>query len=78
MSLLCILYRGRTREIHIKIFRFVRELLDVPSFSRNSTTSAHFDQKIAENVARVLETILAMDIDSLQGNTTVAKVLHFF
>ncbi|KAK6030920.1 Latrophilin/CL-1-like GPS domain protein [Ostertagia ostertagi] len=55
------------------LFRFIRDLLTVPAFSTDPTVTAHFDQKIAEQAALVIDSVLQIDFDSLQGNTTLAK-----
>ncbi|KAK6035856.1 hypothetical protein COOONC_26639 [Cooperia oncophora] len=58
------------------VARFIRDLLTVPAFSTDPTITAHFDQKIAEQAALVIDSVLQIDFDSLQGNTTLAKVIH--
>lgn len=58
-------------------FRFIRDLLTVPAFSTDPTATAHFDQKIAEQAALVIDSVLQIDFDSLQGNTSLAKVGNF-
>lgn len=55
------------------VARFIRDLLTVPAFSTDPTATAHFDQKIAEQAALVIDSVLQIDFDSLQGNTSLAK-----
>ncbi|KJH44386.1 hypothetical protein DICVIV_09574, partial [Dictyocaulus viviparus] len=55
------------------VARFIKDLLQVPAFSTDPSSTAHFDQKIAEQAALVIDSILRIDFDSLQGNTSLAK-----
>ncbi|KAL6739471.1 hypothetical protein Aduo_012918 [Ancylostoma duodenale] len=55
------------------VARFIRDLLTVPAFSADPTATAHFDQKIAEQAALVIDSVLRIDFDAFQGNTTLAK-----
>ncbi|WKY07905.1 hypothetical protein Q1695_007418 [Nippostrongylus brasiliensis] len=55
------------------VARFIRDLLSVPAFSTDPTATAHFDQRIAEHAALVIDSVLQIDFDQLQGNTSLAK-----
>ncbi|CAJ0601591.1 unnamed protein product [Cylicocyclus nassatus] len=59
------------------VARFIRDLLTVPAFSSDPTATAHFDQKIAEQAALVIDSVSRIDFDLLQGNITVAKAEMF-
>ncbi|ULT97156.1 hypothetical protein L3Y34_005168 [Caenorhabditis briggsae] len=55
------------------VTRFVRDLLSYPSFSRELSKHAHFDQKIAEMTALILDAVVQADLDRIPGNTTMLR-----
>ncbi|PAV79973.1 hypothetical protein WR25_15595 [Diploscapter pachys] len=64
---------GRTVSVINTVTRFIRDHLTVPAFSQNATRSAIFEQSVANEMMKVLDSVLKTDFDSLQGNTSLAK-----
>lgn len=52
--------------------QFLDNLLAIPAFDPNATTS-HFDAKIAEHTAQVLDALFSRNMSEIVGNTTQAK-----
>uniref|UniRef100_A0A914EME7 Fibronectin type-III domain-containing protein n=1 Tax=Acrobeloides nanus TaxID=290746 RepID=A0A914EME7_9BILA len=52
--------------------QFLDNLLVVPAFSPNVSTS-HFDAKIAEHTAQLLDTLFSRNMSEISGNTTMVK-----
>ncbi|CAB3409212.1 unnamed protein product [Caenorhabditis bovis] len=52
---------------------FIRKMLMMPAFSRETSKYAHFDQKIAEMATLVLDSIIQTNLDRLEGNTTILR-----
>ncbi|CAI4227526.1 unnamed protein product [Auanema sp. JU1783] len=58
------------------VAKFIKDLMKVPAFSLDKT-HAHFDQKIAEDVTRLIDILMPLKIDRMSGNATLAKTYMF-